>query len=54
MFELLHGFCEELFPRFQIIVLEHANLSNRKFQEALVEEPWTHGKALIPEDFIND
>ncbi|NEQ46928.1 MAG: DUF3732 domain-containing protein [Leptolyngbya sp. SIOISBB] len=54
MFELLHGFCEELFPRFQIIVLEHANLRDRKFQEALIEEPWTYGKALIPEDFMDE
>lgn len=52
MFSLLHEFCEEFFPEFQIIVLEHANLSNEKFQEALVEEPWTDGRALISENLV--
>lgn len=54
MFSLLHEFCEELFPDFQIIVLEHANLSNDKFQEALIEEPWTNGRALISENLVVD
>ncbi|MFQ4138501.1 DUF3732 domain-containing protein [Nodosilinea sp. PGN35] len=52
MFSLLHEFCEEFFPEFQIIVLEHANLNNEKFQEALVEEPWTDGRALISENLV--
>jgi len=29
--------------------MEHVNLyNNGRFQNALVEEPWTDGKALVP------
>jgi Protein of unknown function (DUF3732) len=51
MFELLFDICEELSPHLQIIVLEHANLENERFQEALLEDPWTNGRALIPASF---
>jgi hypothetical protein len=49
MFDLLFTVCEELFPNFQIIVTEHANLEDERFQKALVEEPWFGTSALIPE-----
>ncbi|WP_162427268.1 DUF3732 domain-containing protein [Pontibacter pudoricolor] len=52
MFELLFDVCDDLFPNFQIIVTEHANLDDERFQEALVEDPWTDGKALIPESWL--
>ena len=52
MFDFLFGVCEFLHPNLQIIVTEHANLDNKKFQEALVEEPWTRGRALIPEEWM--
>jgi predicted nucleic acid-binding Zn-ribbon protein len=51
MFELLFDICEELSPNLQIIVLEHANLENERFQQSLIEVPWTNGQALIPESF---
>lgn len=51
MFNLLFDVCNELSPQLQIIVLEHANLEDERFQAALVEQPWTMGGALIPEDF---
>jgi Protein of unknown function (DUF3732) len=54
MFNFLFDVCEELSPNFQIIVTEHANLANNeKFQDALVEEPWTDGRALVPESWID-
>lgn len=55
LFELLIEVCESLYPDLQIIVTEHANLDTAKFQEALVEEPWSgEGKrALIPEDWYS-
>jgi hypothetical protein len=37
----------------QIVVLEHANLPEERYQRAMVEEPWS-GKgihALVPEDW---
>lgn len=51
MFNLLFAVCEELFPNFQIIVTEHANLEDERFQTALVEDPWYGTRALIPEDW---
>jgi energy-coupling factor transporter ATP-binding protein EcfA2 len=54
MFNFLFDVCEELSPHFQIIIMEHANLgNNERFQNALVEEPWTDGKALIPENWVS-
>ncbi len=52
MFDLLFNICKQLSPHFQIIILEHANLDQTKFQNALVEEPWTEGRALIPESWL--
>jgi Protein of unknown function (DUF3732) len=52
MFDLLFKVCKELYPDFQIIVLDHANLQDGEFQDALVERPWRNGRALIPESWI--
>lgn len=51
LFELLLKFTQEDVPGFQLIVTEHANLSEQWFQNALVEEPWTKPPALVPEDW---
>jgi hypothetical protein len=52
MFDLLFSFCNSLYPHFQIIVTEHANLASAVFQEALVEEPWRGNNALIPLEWL--
>lgn len=52
MFELFFQVAGELTPNFQIIVVEHANLDDHRFQESLVEAPWNDGKALIPSDWL--
>lgn len=49
LFKLLLEFTQNEVPGFQIIVVEHANLSEQWFQDALVEEPWTKPPALVPE-----
>lgn len=56
MFAFLFRVCEDLFPKMQIIVLEHANLqTDQRFQNALVnDEVWTNGLALIPQKWIED
>jgi len=36
MFRLLYDIAEELAPRFQIIVYDHANLSDQWFQDSVV------------------
>jgi hypothetical protein len=48
LFDLLFSVCEELHPNLQIIITEHANLDTERFQNALVEDPWVSGRALIP------
>ena len=54
MFDLLFAASESLRPHFQVIVLEHANLPDPRFQDALVEAPWTGAgeRALVPESWI--
>lgn len=53
MFDLLFSVCAELRPNFQIIVLEHANLPDERYQEAVIEEPWSGigHHALVPEEW---
>lgn len=53
MFDFLFDVCEKLRPDFQIIVMEHANLNEKRFQEAVVEAPWRAGRALIPEEWLD-
>lgn len=52
LFDFLFDLCEELYPNFQIIVTDHANLRNPRFQEAVIEEPWRGDRALIPYSWI--
>lgn len=55
MFNFLFDVCEELSPHFQIIIMEHANLgNNERFQNSLVEEPWTDDQALIPQKWVSN
>ncbi len=54
MFDLLFALCHSLAPKFQIIVLEHANLPDQRFQDALAEQPWSGvgDLALVPATWI--
>jgi Protein of unknown function (DUF3732) len=52
MFDFLFECCESLAPDFQVIVTEHANLPDERYQAALVEEPWTSEHALIPAEWL--
>lgn len=51
LFQLLKNFTDEHVPGFQIIVTEHANLSDDWYQAALVEAPWSKPPALVPEEW---
>lgn len=51
LFALLSRFTRDDAPGFQLIVSEHANLRDKWFQEALVEDPWTKPPALVPHDW---
>ncbi|GAB4194627.1 MAG: DUF3732 domain-containing protein [Roseiflexaceae bacterium] len=52
MFDFLFDTVEALAPNLQIIVTEHANLPDERFQKAMVEPPWRGGRALIPADWL--
>ena len=47
MFTLLFQVAEELAPHLQIIVTDHADLTDPRFTAAVVER-WRHGRKLIP------
>lgn len=51
LFELLLKFTQDDVPGFQLIVTEHANLREKWFQDALVEDPWAKPPALVPENW---
>lgn len=51
LFTFLLNYTKEEVPGFQIIVTEHANLRDKWFQDALVEEPWSKPPSLVPEDW---
>ena len=51
LFKFLVKFTNEYAPGFQIIVTEHANLSEQWFQNAILEKPWAKPPALVPEDW---
>ena len=53
MFDMLFRACEELSPSFQLIVLEHANLEDPRFQKSLIEPPWTEERALVPKQWCS-
>jgi outer membrane protein OmpA-like peptidoglycan-associated protein len=50
MYKLLFQFARKLNPDFQIIVTDHADLSESDFQSSVVER-WRGGKALVPSDW---
>ncbi|QAY66367.1 DUF3732 domain-containing protein [Paenibacillus protaetiae] len=54
LFNLLFSVCEELQGNFQIIVLDHANIDSKEYQDSLVEDPWRNGRALIPTNWIEE
>ena len=47
LFALMHRACVENGGQFQVIVLDHAHLDDRWFEDAIVEE-WRRGNALVP------
>lgn len=54
MFKLIFSVCENLGGSFQVIVLEHANLDDARFQQSLIEAPWDgDSTALVPPSWIN-
>lgn len=53
LFDLLFRVIEESRGGQQLIVLEHANLDDPRFQAAMIEEPWSSGGlSLVPTDWL--
>jgi uncharacterized protein DUF3732 len=50
LFELMKCACEEIEEPFQLIVLDHAHLSEQWFERAIVEE-WRGNAALVPNEW---
>lgn len=53
LYELMRDVTQELTPSMQIIVCDHANLPERWFQDAVIEN-WRDGEKLIPESWFQD
>ncbi|QXC46845.1 DUF3732 domain-containing protein [Rhodococcus qingshengii] len=51
LFTVMRDVVEELAPRMQIIVSDHANLDEQWFQDA-VQHEWRNGVRLVPLDWI--
>lgn len=51
MFELSRDVVNSLYPSFQIIITEHADIAEDWYQAAIVER-WRDGNKLIPSDWI--
>jgi hypothetical protein len=51
IFEVLFGFAEALVPNFQIIITDHADLKDERFQSAVVQR-WRGDEKLIPQSWI--
>lgn len=51
MFDFMYMVAKELSPNFQIIVMDHALLSNAEFKESVIEI-WRGGNKLIPKEWI--
>ncbi|MFI7171232.1 DUF3732 domain-containing protein [Rhodococcoides fascians] len=53
LFAIMRDAVEELAPKMQIIVSDHANLSETWFQEALRHQ-WRNGIKLVPVDWTEN
>jgi hypothetical protein len=51
MFEFIRDVVSELYPNFQVIITEHADIAEDWYQEAVVER-WRNGNALVPTEWI--
>ena len=50
MFKLVFSVVQKLKKQFQVIITDHADLDDKKFQSSITQR-WRNGVALIPEDW---
>ena len=53
LYDFIFKQTEELKGQFQVIIVDHANLSSKEFKTAVVQD-WWHGDKLIPDDWIGN
>ena len=47
LFELMNNACSDIAHGFQVIILDHAHIDDKWFENAIVEE-WRRGQFLVP------
>ncbi|MBV8921790.1 DUF3732 domain-containing protein [Bradyrhizobium sp.] len=52
LFALINRVTQELAPTFQVILIDHADLKEKWFEDAVVER-WRQGDKLVPQDWIS-
>jgi len=50
LYQFIFNRVKELDNKFQVIIVDHANLANEEFQDAIIEK-WWDKKKLIPESW---
>jgi hypothetical protein len=53
MFKLIIKVLEELYPKFQIILTDHADIQEEWFQNCIIEK-WRGEKKLVPDTWDKD
>ncbi|UYP76452.1 DUF3732 domain-containing protein [Xanthomonas campestris pv. campestris] len=53
IFRLIVNVVQDLSPRMQVIITEHADIQEPWYQDLVVER-WRNGKALVPMDWADD
>lgn len=51
MYDFIFEFVESIAPNFQIVITDHADIPNQKFQSSVVER-WRNSEGLIPRDWV--
>jgi uncharacterized protein DUF3732 len=51
IYDFIFKVVESLAPKLQVIITDHANFTEQKFQEAIIET-WRGTNALVPDDWI--
>lgn len=54
VFSFIQNRVREICPNMQIIVVDHADIQERYFQDSIVEKWWDDGQSLIPPDWIEE
>lgn len=52
LFALIARVTQELSPAFQVILIDHPDLKEKWFEDAVVER-WRHGSKLVPQGWIS-